>query len=161
MFFVHSAGAWLGCVLYPFACVRPGGQVVGTRKFRSVETRTSESVSPDVSEWADRVADLAVGEKAQVLPDRLQALWDDGVPLEEGAPTVDSPEARRAAILAYWESRTDNEWGEALRRVVESFVRGVVQNSDHPYTDREIRQFNRRSRAGRPFTLERRVADEG
>ncbi|MEZ4318659.1 MAG: hypothetical protein R3F61_14190 [Myxococcota bacterium] len=156
----NSAGAWMGCVLYPFACVRPGGQVVGTRKFRAVETRTSVAVNGDVSEWSDRVADLAVDTKADALPDRLQALWDEGVPLEEGAAPLETPEARRAAILAYWESRTDTEWGETIRRAVEAFVRGEVQQSDHPFTPDEIDQFNRRSRASRAFSLERRVADE-
>jgi len=157
----NSVGAWMGCVLYPFICVRPGGQVVSTRKFQAVETRTAAAVEGDVSEWGDRVADLAIETKADALPDRLQALWDEGQPLEPGQPVLVSASQRKAAILRYWETRTDNEWGETMRRVVEGFVRAEVQHSDDPFTSGEIRKFNRRSRAGREFSLERRVADEG
>ncbi len=171
----NSAGAWMGCILYPFLCVKPGGQTVGTRKFRGVESRTASAVQGDVEEWAARVADLAIDRKAEELPDRLQRLWDDGVPLAvdlgASAPSssgedaveapgwdpIETPADRRAAILEFWGSRTDNEWGEAIREVVERFCRGVIQHSEHPFTEAEIRAFNRVSRAARPFTLERRV----
>jgi hypothetical protein len=170
----NSAGSWMGCILYPFLCVKTSGQTIGTRKFRGVESRTAAAVQADVEEWAARVADLAIDRKAEELPDRLQRLWDDGVPLAVDlerpaeAADPDAPEApgwtpiatheeRRAAILTFWGSRTDNEWGETIRQVVESFCRGVIQHSDHPFTDAEIRDFNRVSRAARPFTLDRRV----
>ncbi|MCB9675746.1 MAG: hypothetical protein H6737_11550 [Alphaproteobacteria bacterium] len=156
----NSAGAWAGCVLYPFACVRPGGQLVGTRKFRAVEDRTASAVNPGVSEWSDRVADLAVDTKVDALPDRLQSLWDDGVPMEEGAPTLATVDERKAAILKYWETRTETPWGEAIRQAVEGFVLGEIQGTANEFTDAEIDAFNQRSRAGRPFSLDRRVADD-
>lgn len=156
----NSAGSWLGCVLYPFLCVRPGGQVVGTRKFMAVETRTAGAVGPQVSEWSDRVADLAVDDKVAALPDRLEALWTRGEPLEPGDPLT-TPEARKDALLTYWETRTDTPWGEAIREAVEAFVRAEVQSSDTPFTDAEIASFNARSRAGRAFDLTRRLPEDG
>jgi hypothetical protein len=155
----NSATAWMGCVLYPFACVRPGGQIVSTRKFMAVETRTAGAVEPDVAVWADRVADLAVDEKVGTLPDRLTALWEQGVPLDPGPP-LEGVEARKLALLTYWESRTDTPWGEEVRAAVEAFVRSEVQHSDTPFTVDELDAFNARSRAGRPLVLDRRVADE-
>lgn len=150
----NSAGSWLGCIAYPFLCVRPGGQLVGTRKFLAVESRTAETVNPEVAAWSDRVADLAVGEKAASLPDRLIALWERGEPLDPG-PVLPTPDARKAALLAYWESRTDTPWGEQIRQTVEAFLRAEVQHSEHPFTDDELLAFNARSRASRPLNLTR------
>jgi hypothetical protein len=152
----NSAGAWLGCVLYPFLCVKTGGQMVGKRKFQAVETRTASAVDPSVRDWGDRIADLAVDRKSEALPDRLEALWTQGTPLEDGVPNLGSIAERKAALLRFWETRTDTLWGERVRKIVESFIRGEVQSSETPFTDEEIARFNRRSRAGRELSLERR-----
>lgn len=151
----NSAGAWAACVLLPFRCVRTGGQTVSKRKFEAVETRTAGAVNPEVSTWSDRVADYRISGKLESLPAQLAALWSEGVPLQgdEAHATVDD---RKAALLRYWETRTDNPWGEAVREAVEAFIRGEVQYSEHPFTEAEILAFNRVSRAGRPLDLERR-----
>ncbi|MCB9669534.1 MAG: hypothetical protein H6736_09750 [Alphaproteobacteria bacterium] len=151
----NRAGAWAGCILLPFRCVRAGGQFVSERKFVAVETRTTERIAPDVSTWGDRVADYRTGQKIDGLPARLEALWLRGEPLE-GEGSLASVEERKEALLRYWETRTDNPWGEAVRGTVEAFIRGEVQSSDTPFTDDEIASFNRRSRAGRALDLERR-----
>ena len=156
----NSPGAWLGCIAYPFMCIRPGGQTVGRRKFMAVETKTAAHVGDEVSTWGDRVADLAADQKAGGLPDRLYALWEHGTPLR-GDQSLATPAERRTAMLAYWESRTDTVWGERLRATVEAFILGEVQHSDHPFTPAEIDAFNRRSRAGRPLDLARQLADDG
>ena len=67
---------------------------------------------------------------------------------------------RRAALLDFWDSRTDTEWGEVIRGGVESFCRGVVQHSDTPFTPEEIAAFNKPNRASRPFRLERSASEE-
>lgn len=149
----NSAGAWAGCVLMPFRCVRAGGQFVSRRKFMAVETRTAEAVTDEVAAWSDKVADYRVSEKVQGLPERLQALWDDGVPLE-GETQLAGPPERKEALLDYWETRTDNPWGEAVRQAVENFLVGVVQDSPTPITEAELAAFNRRSRAARPLELD-------
>lgn len=150
-----TAGAWASCILLPFRCVKAGGQMVSKRKFEQVETRTVGSVAPEVSHWGDKVADYHVGTKIDELPARLQALWDDGTPLE-GDVVLQTVDARKEAVLRYWETRTDNPWGEAVRTAVEAFIRGEIQHSEHPFTERELASFNRRSRASRKLTLERR-----
>lgn len=153
----NTAGAWASCILLPFRCVRTGGQTVGRRKFEAQETRTAGAVNPEVTAWGDRVADYRVSTKIEGLPARLEALWKQGVPLdgEEPLTTID---ARKEALLEFWESRTENPWGEAVRAAVEAFIRGEVQYSDTPFTDEEIATFNRSSRAARPLDLERRSA---
>lgn len=132
--------AWAGCLIYPWACLRVNGALVGVRKWRGSESRTVAEVQPEVRIWGDRIADLAVERKADGLPERLGALWAEGIALQGGPPLLTYRE-RRAALIAYWESRTDTAWGEAVRQVVVSFCRAVVQHSDHPFTDAELQAF--------------------
>ncbi len=151
----NSAGAWASCILLPFRCVRSRGLTVSQRKFRAVESRTAEAIAEEVAIWADRVADRELERRLEALPERLAALWERGTPLD-GGPVLPTPRARKEALLRFWETRTETPWGEAVRRAVESFVRAEVQTSEHPFTEKEIAAFNRRSRASRPFDLERR-----
>lgn len=147
--------AWAGCLAYPWLCVRWGGMLVSTRKWRAQEGRTVERIHADVEVWGDRIADLQTQRKTNRLPEALEALWERGVPLEPGAEILSTPEARRAAILAYWDSRTESSWGHSVRGTVESFCRAVVQTSDHPFTDDEIASFNASRRAEERFDLRR------
>jgi hypothetical protein len=146
--------AWAGCLIYPWACVRIGGAMISTAKWRAVEGRTVDQIHGDVSTWGDRIADLHTRQNAALLPDALEALWERGVPLTEG-PTLSTPAARRQAILAYWDSRTETEWGEEMRRTVEAFCRGVIERSESPFTAAELEAFNGSRRAERPFDLTR------
>ena len=146
--------AWAGCLLYPYLCVRVGGTLVGTAKWRAVEGRTVDSIHTDVQSWGDRIADLATQRKVGDPPARLQALWDDGQPLEGGAPLATFA-ARREALMSFWATRTDTLWGEEVRRAVASFCRGEVQGSEHPFDDGEIDAYNRAHPDQRPFTLAR------
>lgn len=149
----NSAVAWMGCLFWAPACVRAGGQLVGKRKFRGYEHRVVGRVHDDVEDWSDRIADLAIERKLEVLPAQLEALWADGVPLEPDDPPLPTPEARRQALLAFWGSRTDTVWGEQMRDAVEAFCRAVVQRSDHPFTASELAAFNASSTASRAFSL--------
>jgi hypothetical protein len=146
--------AWAGCLLYPWFCIRPGGTLVGTAKWRAVEGRTVDFIHPDVREWGDRIADLATQRKVGDLPERLEALWSEGVPLEGGEPLA-TMEERRWALMSFWASRTDTAWGDEVRAAVGAFCRAVVQSSDHPFTDAEIEAHRRAHPDLRPFTLER------
>jgi len=148
--------AWAGCFLYPWYCVRTGGVLVGRNKWRAVEDRTVTGVQPQVRRWGDRIADLATARKVGNLPDRLYALWEDGVPLDGSSAVVSSHQERRQALLAFWGSRTDTVWGEQVRRAVASFCRAVVQDSDHPFTDEEVSTFNASRPGEAPFDLRRR-----
>ncbi|NCG21310.1 MAG: hypothetical protein GWP91_20060 [Rhodobacterales bacterium] len=147
--------AWAGCVIWLPLCVRPGGQTMSKRRFRGYETRIVDEVQPEVGEWGERIADLSTDEKVQELPFKLELLWNEGRPLNDGDPLLVSYADRRQAILTYWGARTDTQWGEAVRSAVESFCRGVIQGSEHPFTDEEIASFNAQFTLHRPFTLER------
>lgn len=142
---------WLPCVIVPTACVRTG-LTVSRRKLDAQRSRTLVAVEPELLELGDRLADASVGEVLMVLPERLGALWRDGAPLQGEEPLA-TFRARRQAILRFWESRTDTQWGDQVRSAVEGFVNGVVQESDHPFTSRELARFNAQSAAPRPFEV--------
>ncbi len=143
---------WLPCVVVPTACVN-AGFTVADRKLDAVRDRTMSDLAPELQALGDRIADAAVAQTVDSLPSKLEALWERGSPLLVQGPPLATPEARKAELLEFWETRTDTEWGEQVRAVVESFARGVVQTSDHPFTPEELQAFNARSRAGRPLKL--------
>lgn len=147
--------AWAGCFLYPWLCVRVGGTLVGEAKWRAVEGRAVDAIHDDVQAWGDRIADLATQRKVGDLPERLDALWSRGVPLEGDPAPLTSTAARREALMLYWSSRTDTAWGREVRDAVGAFCRGVVQSSEAPFVPGEIEAFNRAHPHLEPFTLER------
>ncbi|MBX2797843.1 MAG: hypothetical protein KTR31_09250 [Myxococcales bacterium] len=134
--------AWAGCLIYPWACLRVNGVMVGQRKWRARETLTVTAVQPKVEVWSDRVADLAVGRKVEALPQLLEALWLEGRPIDGTLQRLLTYRDRRAALLDFWSTRTETAWGHEVRRAVEGFCRAVVQSSDHPFLPRELERFN-------------------
>jgi len=126
----NKALAWLVCVTH--LCVRPGGVVVGKRKFKGYEDGVVRASQSTVHTWNERLADRGLGVRLDTLPDQLQMLWDEGIPLE-GDVLLTTYEDRRDALYAFWQARTDSLYGEAVRQAVEGFVRGVVQSSEHPF----------------------------
>ncbi|MBA2320761.1 MAG: hypothetical protein H0V89_06360 [Deltaproteobacteria bacterium] len=129
-----------GCVVYPWLCIRAGGVSYGQRKWRARETRTVDAVAEESRVFAERTADLAVDRTVDELPARLEALWNEGRPLDEGPP-LDTTEERKAALMAYWASRTDTQWGHEVQDAIEAFVRAVVQHSDTPFSESELAAF--------------------
>lgn len=149
-----SPGAWIGCVFYAFACVKPGGQLLSRNKLEGVKGRVLGEVDPEAREFADAVADRETDAVIETLPARLEALWRDGTPLSEGDLPADTYALRKDAILLYWETRTDTPWGDRVRLAVEAFVRGEVQGSDHAFTPDEVAAFNGRRTCTRALDLE-------
>ncbi len=147
--------SWLPCLLIVTGCIRAGGQTVSKRKLRAQRREVLTSVEPLVDTWVDRIADLRTDENLASLPERLDALWTEGTPLDPGEPRLSTPAARRQALLDYWDSRTDTVWGRRMQAAVEVFLREVVQYSAHPFTDDELRAFEARRRSARPLDLDR------
>lgn len=153
--------AWAGCIIWSPLCIRPGGQTLGKKKHRNNEDRIVRWAQGDVEDWGERIADLAVKQKVDGLPQALEALWTDGIPLEGDGPPLATAHERRLALMTYWASRTDTVWGERVRDAVESFCRGVVQSSDTPFSPEEIRAFNEARPGQAEFSLERPPVAEG
>lgn len=149
-----SAVAWAHCLIIPTLCMRVGGPVLSRRKWLGVTEETMGEIAPDAVVYGDRVADRRIEDVTDALPDALIELWEHGTPLKDG-PVLATADERKAAILAYWESRTDTIWGDRVRAVIDAFIRGEVQHSDTPFSDAEIAAFNERRHCERTFDLKR------
>ncbi|MEN0061904.1 MAG: hypothetical protein AAGA48_07105 [Myxococcota bacterium] len=137
----NSVGAWLGCFVYPWACIRVYGATVSRRRWMGTQSRTVAQLEPKVQTLGDRIADLETARRAAELPDRLEALWETGTPLAKG-PRLKTYAARRQAILDHWDSRTDTVWGRRVRQAIVNFVEAVVQDGPDPFTRAELAAFN-------------------
>ena len=149
----NTALAWMGCVVWVPLCIRPAGQTQSGNKWGGHRAGVVQRLDVDMDVFGDRVADLAVDRQLETLPERLEALWRDGRPLE-GEGVLQTPAARRRALLGFWESRVENAWGDRVRESVEGFIRGVVQHSEHPFSTDEVAQFNARTSAERPLRID-------
>lgn len=132
---------------------------ISARAFRNLRTEVLDDVRPAALEWRARLVDRAVESQLDDLPDRLYALFYEGVPLVDGA-TIPTWEARRAAIYAYWDGRTEDRWGMMARDVVAAFVRGEVQGSDHPFPAEEQARLDDARRSTAPFPWTAPVDDD-
>ena len=94
----------------------------------------------------------AFEEALQRLPDRLDRLWQEGVPLSGDDP-LPTPDARRRAVLEHWATRTETPEGTRAAAAVEAWLRAVVQPSDHPITEAERAEFGPRRSDGRELPL--------
>ncbi len=152
-------GIWKGplgylvCVVDPFSCVRMGGQVVSRHKLAWAKAEVLATVDYAVDVYSDTIIQVAMQRWVQQdLPDALEALWNDGRGIY-GEHTYPDPPSRRAAMLEFWWSRADNEWGERSRQVVRDFMEFVVQPSEHPFTVDEIRHAQERAPQGVELSL--------
>ena len=107
------------------------------RKVRGTQDRVFAEVASSLEAYRSVIAETEFRTRLAALPDRLDALWTTGAPLDEGAPLADAA-ARRAAVLAYWRSRADTPEGRAFARAVEAWVHATVQPSATPFTDAEV-----------------------
>ncbi len=153
-------GIWSGplgylvCVANPTACVHIGGWVISERKLAWHKEAVVDHTQVTMGNYEDAIiARALVRRTGQEVPDALVALWEHGTPFE-GEGLVATHAERRAAMLGLWSSRNCNEWGDAVRAVVEDFMRYEVQQSSHPFTPDELARANEASRCDAPLILD-------
>ncbi len=153
-------GIWRGplgylvCVANPTACVHIGGWVIAERKLAWHKEAVVSHTVPTMDRYEDALVVRAFNQRTgEDVPDALSSLWEQGVPLE-GQDLLASHAERRAALLAFWASRTCNDWGDAVRQVVQDFMQYEVQDSEHPFTAAEIAQANRQRSCQEPLNID-------
>ncbi|MEZ4317806.1 MAG: hypothetical protein R3F61_09890 [Myxococcota bacterium] len=117
-----------------------------------VYAKVREQVRPELDQYARVRRDTAVQAQLDELPDRLDALWVDGVPLVGSTP-VESREARRRSALAYWATRDDSFEGRQITKATEAWIRNTIQTSDAPITDAERAKAEAERQDGRTLPL--------
>ncbi|MEZ4316465.1 MAG: hypothetical protein R3F61_03125 [Myxococcota bacterium] len=120
----------------------PEGQTmipyISARKLQKKRAKLMEDIWYEVTVWQQAQIRVSFQEQlGEHLPDLLTGIWERGEPMY-GKGTLDSPEARRGALLDYWATRACSEDGDAARAVVQTFVRRVVQESETPASAEEI-----------------------
>ena len=113
------------------------------KKIEAAQRKLYHGVHPDLLVYQEALALEELRSWLLVLPERLDALWERGVPLEQPGPYPD-PASRREAVLDYWATRLPNEAGAAVCEVVEGWVAEVLQNSSHPASSDELEAATRR-----------------
>ncbi len=134
-----SGGPRLGSLDAPPPTLRIGLRLVmSPEKQESARARLLEDVRSELFQLRRTVQLVRFHQDVvTALPDRLDALWLDGVPLEGDAP-LQTLAARRRAMLDHWATRADTEEGDVIRSLIADYFEGVVQGSDAPLTADEI-----------------------
>ncbi len=140
-----SPAAYLLCILAPTSCVSIGGWLVSPRKLGAVKADVVDTTREKVRGMNDAVARRELGYRLNTdIPRDLDAIWQR-IEL--------SPEDRRVLLFEYWDSRTDTPEGTAAKEAIESFLRGVVQQSGTPFTVEELTLLNTKRYSRRPLDL--------
>jgi hypothetical protein len=147
------------CLIDPWACVDLGSWSVSDRRWGQTEDGVVEATADPLGALGDRMADAALATRLEDIPQALDALWTRGAPLQ-GTDPVPTYRERRAALLAFWDSRTETVWGQAVRDAVAAFVRAEVQPGDHPFTAEEQAWFDRVRASSAPFPWTQPPIDE-
>jgi hypothetical protein len=139
------------CAVVPTLCLEAGSWYVAERRWRQTEDAVAEATAKPLVTLGDRLADQALATRLHDLPDQLDALWTRGTPVDGSTAILATYRERRAALLAFWDTRTETPWGNDVRAGIESFVRAEVQASDHPFTPAEIAAFDEVRTSATPF----------
>ena len=103
------------------------------RKVVAQQERLFTGVSGSITAYNDVIRETRFRERLEELPDRLDALWRDGAALDGGEP-LGTPAERRAALFAFWATRSDNPEGDAFTHAVEVWIAATLKS---PVTDPE------------------------
>jgi len=122
------------------------------RKLAAVHGKVLTGIQPDLTHYRAVLQETAFQDTLYDLPERLDALWEQGVPLE-GDPVLETPEDRRAAALDYWATRADTPHGHQVCQAVALWLSRTVQASEHPVTESEQEEANARRSDGRRLDL--------
>lgn len=106
------------------------------RKVIAKQERLFADVRGELQAYGDVIRATRFQERLQELPDRLDACWRTGAPLE-GEASLATPEERRAAILAFWATRSDTPEGDAVTHAVEVWIAETLDAEGAPVTDAE------------------------
>lgn len=107
---------------------------------RKMQVRTYElleDLGPQLRAWRGALSVEGTEQALQQrIPAQVDALWQQGTPLSGGEP-LETPEARKAALLAYWSSRTCTPEGQLVRDWVARFLAYEVGASPWAVTEEE------------------------
>ncbi len=135
------------CIVAPIYCFHAPGLVMSRSRLEQQKERVVEQVEDEVRAYNDALASRALGARLLQVAELLDSIWLQGQHTDTGQVE------RRAALLAFWESRADNEYGDHVRVLVEDYMNFEVQASPFPFTDAEVAETNRTRTCQRELVL--------
>lgn len=139
----YMAGGTVGISTIPL----PNKDIV-----RGVQDQIADAVREDVVEYRRMLQQRYFSDYVTELPERLNALWNEGVALDGGDTVVDIAK-RRKAVLDFWATRTDTVEGRTISRTVEQWLRNVVMASAFPVTPEEAAKAESRREDARKLDV--------
>jgi len=133
----------LPCLVSPTLCIKAGGQVVSPRKLNAAKRQVHEGIADEAERWQQAVSARAMRHRLEdEIPVLLDGIWQEG--RGPGGEHYDTREARRAALLDFWATRTDYPEGQLAREMAAIFLEMEVQGSQWPVTKAEEQAANAR-----------------
>ena len=101
---------------------------------------TVVAIETEIRAWRVAIQQVALEHRLwEELPAELDAIWHD---------VTMPPHMRRAALLAYWTSRTCTPEGQAVRDSIRTYLLEEVQTSAWPVTDVEAQRASEENECG-------------
>lgn len=146
-----SPAAYLLCIIAPTSCISIGGWLVSDRKLSNVQGEVLVETQAKIRAMNDVVARRELSRRLNDdIPRDLEAVW---------ARADLSDAGRKILLFEYWDARTDTPEGDAAKGAIEAFLRGVVQQSDTPYTADELAGLNAKRQSRAALDLSPRALD--
>jgi hypothetical protein len=140
------------CVVAPIFCFHAPGLLMSPARLEKQKEMVVEGLEDEVRAYNDALAARAMGGRLEQVADLLDAIWLTGQQTDTGERLA-TPVQRRQALMVFWETRADNEYGDAVRRMVEDFMNYEVQPSPWPFETDEITALNVRRTCKRALVL--------
>ncbi len=140
------------CILAPIYCFHAPGLLLSPARLEQQKELVVENVKDEVRAYSDALASRALGDRMAEVADLLDAIWLRGQQTDTGE-VLRSPAERRSALLLFWASRADNDYGDAVRVLVEDYMNYEVQVSPFPFTEAEVAEPNRTRHCKRELVL--------
>ena len=108
---------------------------------------TVVAIETEMRAWRVALQGVALEHRLwEELPAELDAIWHDD---------TTAPHVRRAAVLAYWTSRTCTPEGQAVRDAIRTYIVEEVQTSAWPVTVEECERASADNECGSMLELAR------
>ena len=138
------------CLVQPTSCIRVHGLLVSKRRLRWKEQEVVDQTRKQMTAFQDSIANANLAERIAGLVEVLNLLWREGIQ-PEATERLESPQARRLAIVEMWQALASNHWGDTVRSHIEVFVDDVIQVSSTPFTQEEVEKANQGRQSERVF----------
>lgn len=125
-------------------CISIGGQLISPAKLGEAKGDVLAATHPEVEALADAVTAVRMQDRINDdIPVELDRIWSQALPASD----------RKAEILAFWDSRNENTEGDRVRKAIEAYINGVIQQSPDAFTPEEIAAFNAHHQSDRTLQV--------